>query len=286
MKRIIDYDAVWLSDRLGACQPEFRYEYLWLYGLADARGSFELQTPKKIHHRVSAIRPDLTEEKIEAALKEFTDNGLLFIWEVTGKRYGHWVGSTKPGRLPTKAQRDRSNYKVETPPVPLAALKDYCEEHSVSLSYWPEGGEAEPVEAAEIATAENVREFTDYAIQAFTERFHRKPSWKQHEYIQFARLRKSQELTLEAFRPIWDAYISDDDPWVKDKNGHSLACFCSKFDAYANRVGSDSGDSGPSEEEKGRLRAEADRQLEALRAEQQPEGEELDSAAADGFFGN
>ena len=239
MKRIIDFDALWKSDHLEECKPEFRYEYLWLYGLADARGSFELPAAKKLHHRVSEIRPDLTEEKIDAAIAEFAAHGLLFTWEEMGKRYGHWVGSTKPGRLPGKGALGRSNYKVDTPPVPLRDLKAYCQEHDVNLKHWPEDGHADtPEDVAEVVVqGESTRAFTDYAVSSYQAKHaNRKPTWGQSQYVQFARLYKAQKFTLEQFKAAWDAYLADDDPFVREKQGHSLAWFCSKFDAYANRV--------------------------------------------------
>jgi hypothetical protein len=167
MKRIIDYDALWSSDRVEKCKPEFRYEYAWLYGLADARGSFELTTTHKIHHRVAAIRPDLTIQKLEDVLAEFERVGLLFTWEAQGKRWGHWVGSTNPGRLPSQSKLDRSHYKVVAPSVPLVELKACCEERDIHLSHWPEDGEGEPEKVAEIVTGENSRAFTDYAVAQF-----------------------------------------------------------------------------------------------------------------------
>jgi hypothetical protein len=37
-KRVIDFDAMWGSDKLAACAPWAQAEYAWLYGLADASG--------------------------------------------------------------------------------------------------------------------------------------------------------------------------------------------------------------------------------------------------------
>ncbi len=35
-KRVIDFDAMWASDKLAACADWAQAEYAWLYGLADA----------------------------------------------------------------------------------------------------------------------------------------------------------------------------------------------------------------------------------------------------------
>jgi hypothetical protein len=40
--RIIDFDALWNSDKLRKLPVENRVDYLWIYGIADANGSFEL----------------------------------------------------------------------------------------------------------------------------------------------------------------------------------------------------------------------------------------------------
>jgi hypothetical protein len=119
--RLIDFPALWSSDKLFACAAETRCEYAWLYGLADAHGSFELTNLRVIHGRVSPIRDDLTLEKLSLCVKEFNEHGLLFIWQQDGKRYGHWTNSE--GRLPAKSLRDR--YVRFAPPVPDKELHEY-----------------------------------------------------------------------------------------------------------------------------------------------------------------
>ena len=104
-KRIIDADAVWASTKLARCREEFIPEYTWLYGLADAYGNFEIDI-RVIHGKVAAIRPSFSRETLQAVIEDFHKNGLLFIWNFRGKRYGHWTGSDKPGRLPPKSQRE------------------------------------------------------------------------------------------------------------------------------------------------------------------------------------
>jgi hypothetical protein len=99
-KRVIDFDAMWASDKLAACAEWAQAEYAWFYGLADASGSFELTNLRVIWGRVAAIRTGLTLARVTEVFEEFARRGLLFTWEENGKRYGHWTGSDVPGRLP------------------------------------------------------------------------------------------------------------------------------------------------------------------------------------------
>jgi hypothetical protein len=122
-KRVIDFDAMWASDKLAACAEWAQAEYAWFYGLADASGSFELTNLRVIWGRVAAIRRNLTIERLEQVLDEFIVRGLLFTWEENGKRYGHWTGSDVPGRLPSPSWRARLERLA--PPVPRAALAAY-----------------------------------------------------------------------------------------------------------------------------------------------------------------
>ena len=122
-KRVIDFDALWASDKLAACAEWAQSEYAWLYGLADASGSFEITNLRVIWGRVAAIRKNLTLERLEQIFEEFIARGLLFTWEENGKRYGHWTGSDVPGRLPAPSWRAR--LEKLAPPVPREGLAAY-----------------------------------------------------------------------------------------------------------------------------------------------------------------
>jgi hypothetical protein len=122
-KRVIDFDAMWGSDKLAACAAWAQAEYAWLYGLADASGCFELTNLRVIWGRVAAIRANLTMERLEQVFAEFQDKGLLFVWEHEGKRYAHWTGSDVPGRLPPPSWRMR--LEEFAPPVPKQRLAEY-----------------------------------------------------------------------------------------------------------------------------------------------------------------
>jgi len=122
-KRVLDFDALWASDKLAACAEWAQSEYAWLYGLADASGSFEITNMRVIWGRVAAIRKNLTLERLQEIFDEFIARGLLFTWEENGKRYGHWTGSDVPGRLPRRSWRMR--LEKLAPPVPCEALAAY-----------------------------------------------------------------------------------------------------------------------------------------------------------------
>jgi hypothetical protein len=127
-KRVIDFDAMWGSDKLAACAEWAQAEYAWLYGLADASGCFELTNLRVIWGRVAAVRRNLTIERLEQIFDEFRDKGLLFIWEHEGKRYGHWTGSDVPGRLPPPSWRVR--LEKYAPPVPRKQYAEYASKFS------------------------------------------------------------------------------------------------------------------------------------------------------------
>jgi hypothetical protein len=124
-KRVIDFEAMWASDKLSRCAEWAQAEYAWLYGLADANGSFELTNLRVIWGRVAAIRKNLSLERLEQIFGEFSDKGLLFTWEENGKKYGHWTHSDLPGRLPPQSWRNRLERLA--PPVPAAALEKYSQ---------------------------------------------------------------------------------------------------------------------------------------------------------------
>lgn len=129
-KRVLDFDAIWASDKLASCAPWARAEYAWIYGLADSNGSFELTNRRVIFGRVYAIRDDISLEQLSRVLDEFHAKGLLFVWEENGKKYGHWTGSDVPGRLPPPSWRARLERLA--PPVPRAALAKYLSAFSSS----------------------------------------------------------------------------------------------------------------------------------------------------------
>jgi hypothetical protein len=125
-KRVLDFDALWASDKIAACAEWAQAEYAWIYGLADANGSFELTNLRVSWSKVAAIRKSLSLERFEQIIDEFHDKGLLFIWVADGKRYGHWTGSDKPGRLPRESRRTPRYGPIFAPLVPKKELTNYA----------------------------------------------------------------------------------------------------------------------------------------------------------------
>lgn len=124
-KRVLDGDAMWGSTKLSEC-PEWAIPfYAWLYPLADANGSFELTNPRVLWCKVAAILPSLTLETLTELIHIFEDRGLLFTWTEHGKRYGHWTGSEKPGRLPQPARRTARYGPLLAPVVPVEQLQSF-----------------------------------------------------------------------------------------------------------------------------------------------------------------
>ncbi len=130
-KRVIDFDAMWASDKIAACTEWAQAEYAWLYGMADCAGCFELTNLRVVWGRVAAIRKSFSMERLEQVLDEFQDKGLLFVWNESGKRYGHWTGSGVPGRLPPASWRNRLERLA--PAVPRELFAKYVAAHSLGV---------------------------------------------------------------------------------------------------------------------------------------------------------
>ena len=79
-KRIVDGEALWLSDKLKLVPEKFRAEVANLIPLASSNVSFECN-PHKIWVRVYAYnRPDVTVEFVEEMLEAFPRAKMLFRW--------------------------------------------------------------------------------------------------------------------------------------------------------------------------------------------------------------
>ena len=125
-KRVIDGEALWASDKLHACPLWARKEYPWLYSLADAFGSFELNL-RVIAGKMHPNRPDLSEKKLGLIFSQFGEHGLAFTWSENGKSYVHWTGSEKPGRLPSLSRRTTKFERRLAPPVPKEGYESYLQ---------------------------------------------------------------------------------------------------------------------------------------------------------------
>ena len=124
-KRVLDGDAMWGSTKLSELPETMIPEYSWFYPLADANGSFEITNVRIIWMKVAAIRPSLTLEYVREIMRAFHEHGLLFTWERDGKRYAHWTGSDRKGRLPRVSRRTERYGPLLAPPVPTTELREY-----------------------------------------------------------------------------------------------------------------------------------------------------------------
>jgi len=116
-KRIINGEALWRSDKLAKVNPpKFRAEYANILPLALANGVFEVNPSRVWSEVYSYNRTDVSRGEVAKILQAFEDVGLLFRWtDDTGKAWGYWTGSEKPGRLPSRSMR--KHYEVgPTPP--------------------------------------------------------------------------------------------------------------------------------------------------------------------------
>ena len=137
-KRVIDFDAMWGSDKLASCAEWAQAEYAWLYGLADASGCFELTNLRVIWGRVAAIRRNLTTRAARADLRRISRQRIAVCLGAEGKRYGHWTGSDVPGRLPPPSWRMRLERLA--PPVPKQQFAEYMSRFSRGRAALPGGG--------------------------------------------------------------------------------------------------------------------------------------------------
>jgi hypothetical protein len=115
--RVIEYEAVWQSDKLADLPAFAQPEYVWCYGLADSNGVLELSNLRAVHHRVYAIRPTFPFSQFKRLIQLFEDVGLLFIWEVNTKRFGYWTAAERRGRLPSLSTRGRYSPLGILPPA-------------------------------------------------------------------------------------------------------------------------------------------------------------------------
>jgi hypothetical protein len=114
-KRIVDGDALWLSEKVRNLPTEYRLHYANWLPLAEANGVFEADI-HRIRARVySYLLPDISSDDVRDILRAFTEAGLVKIWQEDNKNWGYFVGIEKPGRLPALGHLSR--YK-NLPPSP------------------------------------------------------------------------------------------------------------------------------------------------------------------------
>jgi hypothetical protein len=258
-KRMIDFDAMWASDKLAACEESCRVEYAWLYGIADANGSFELTNLRTIWGRISAIRPKFAIKRLESVLGEFHSNGLLFIWDHDGKKYGHWTGSDRPGRLPKQSHRGR--YEIHAPQVPQNQLDAYIagvisrhkrestpgiaskNAQGVGVGVGVgvgagtgegEGGGDKPTPAPTARAGDNrFCECKEFAFKSFEQSRKQKPTWSTADYTTLTHLiTRNPGISSLEFERRWQNYMASTDHFIVAQGG-SLKFFCSRFDSFS-----------------------------------------------------
>jgi hypothetical protein len=137
--RVLVGEAIWGSDKIAKCTTRIPATvgvyYAWFYMLADANGSFEVTNPRAVHSKIAQNLPFLTCQHVVTILSEFEREGLLFVWEHDGKRYGHWTGSQVPGRLPAGSHRER--YAILAPLAPKEELDRYRSTYSKGVRMQP-----------------------------------------------------------------------------------------------------------------------------------------------------
>lgn len=133
-KRIVDGDGVWRSDKLARVHPqEWRAEYANMLPLAQANGSFEVNSRRVWSAVYSYNRSGLTQENVEAILAEFERVRLLFRWfTADGKEWGYWTGIDKPGRLPPPSRKNRRHEAVGAEP-PRELLQQFLTVEKVGV---------------------------------------------------------------------------------------------------------------------------------------------------------
>jgi hypothetical protein len=122
-KRVIDGEALWLSNKLRQVPEEYRPEYANLIPLALANGTFECD-PRKIWARVYIYnRPSVTLQAVEEMLNSFERAKMLFRWQAEdGAVWGYWVGIEKPGRLPSGTDQ---KHGAKGAAVPQESLRSF-----------------------------------------------------------------------------------------------------------------------------------------------------------------
>lgn len=130
-KRVLDGEGMWGSTKLANVPEDMIPEYAWLYPLADMNGSFEVTNLRVVWSKVAAIRPHFTLERLREVFGCFWKAGLLFQWNQSGRKFAHWTGSERRGRLPAISQRKKFGEPL-APAVPAKEYAEYCAKHQVT----------------------------------------------------------------------------------------------------------------------------------------------------------
>lgn len=125
-KRIIDGEALWLSDKIRALPVKFRPEFATILPLSLADGAFECDI-KRLWSKVYAYnRPEISLQFVRRMLDAFERVGLISRGTYDGRIWGYFIGIEKPGRLPSPSLRRH----YETSGLPTEVLAKMREQVS------------------------------------------------------------------------------------------------------------------------------------------------------------
>jgi hypothetical protein len=117
-KRVVDGEALWLSDKIKRLPAEYRLHYANWLPLAEANGVFEANA-ERIHARVySFMLPSMSPRKVQAIMTAMIEVGLLRVWEENDKTWGYFIGIEKKGRLPGLRELEWYKNLPPNPPLP------------------------------------------------------------------------------------------------------------------------------------------------------------------------
>lgn len=115
-KRVVDGEALWLSEKVKTLPEEYRMHYANWIPLAEANGVFEASVDRVYARVYSFLMPSISKKKVRGILDAFIRVGLIRVWSEGGKTWGYFVGIEKTGRLPSLKHLDRYTNLPPAPP--------------------------------------------------------------------------------------------------------------------------------------------------------------------------
>lgn len=125
-KRVVDGDALWVSEKLTCVPEKYRAEYAWILPLGQANGAFECSPMAVWRLCYSALRSDWTTSDVAAMLDAFEAAKMLIRWtDKSNKTFGFFIGIQKEGRLPKPSDRVKSAKQWQAGMVPAKELAKF-----------------------------------------------------------------------------------------------------------------------------------------------------------------
>jgi hypothetical protein len=116
---IIDPDGLFGGDRLRRCSNEAQLHWTRLFLASDGYARIEINYAKIVGRAYSTFNPIPTEAELQACLREYAENYLLFVYDVDGQVWGQW--DTRPEFLP----RYKTAVDRRSPPPPEQPFIDW-----------------------------------------------------------------------------------------------------------------------------------------------------------------